>query len=67
MKEVLLKALRSHAQGHLQKHLGNLEVYLTNPVGIGEHSDLVEAMEKELDEVAKYDDQLEMLNKYFKN
>ena len=66
IKEILLKALRSQAQGHLQKHLGNLEVYFNNPVGIGEHSDLVEAMEKELDEVARYDDQLEMLTKYFK-
>jgi hypothetical protein len=31
----------------------NVEVYLTNPVGIGEHSDIIETIEKELDEIAK--------------
>jgi hypothetical protein len=66
LRSPLLKGLRSHAQGHLDKHKANIEVYLQNAAGIGEHSDLIEALEKELDEVAKYDDQLEMLNKYFK-
>ena len=43
----------------------NVEVYLTNPVGVGEHPDIIEAVEKELDLIAQYDDQLEMMNKYF--
>ena len=66
MQKKLLDALASHYQAQLQKAEATLLVYLNNPAGIGEHSDLVEAMEKELDEVARYDDQLEMLNKYFK-
>ena len=44
----------------------NVEVYLTTPAGIGEHPDVMEAMEKELDIVAKYDDHITMLKKYFK-
>jgi hypothetical protein len=36
-----------------------------NPAGIGEHSDIVEAVQKELDKLATADDRLEMLNKYF--
>lgn len=67
LRPQLLKALRSHAQGHLDKHKANIEVYLKNAAGIGEHSDILEAIEKELDYVATYDDQLEMLNKHFKN
>jgi len=66
MRDKLLKALRSHAYGHIQKHIGNVEVYLTNPAGIGEHPDVIEAMEKELNEIAMYHDQIEVLDKYFK-
>ena len=43
----------------------NVEVYLTNPAGIGEHSDIMEAIEGELAQMAEYDDKLEMLEKYF--
>ena len=66
MRTTLLKALLSHAQGHLEKHKANVEIYLENSVGIGEHSDGMEAIEKELDMVAKYHDQIEILQKYFK-
>ena len=61
----LIKALKSHAQGHIDKHIANVEVHLNNAQGVAEHSDHVETMEKELDHIAKYDDQLEMLHKYF--
>ena len=66
MRTTLLKALLSHAQGHLEKHKANVEIYLENSVGIREHSDVMEAIEKELDMVAKYHDQIEILQKYFK-
>ena len=65
MKEILLDALRKHAEGHIAKHRANVEVYLNSTTGIGEHPDIVEAMEGELMEIAKYDDVLEVLEKYF--
>lgn len=65
MREILLDALRKHAEGHVAKHKANVEVYLNSTTGIGEHPDIVEAMEAELMEIAKYDDVLEMLGKYF--
>jgi hypothetical protein len=64
MREILLKAFKSHAQGHIDKHLANVEVYLNNPVGVGEHPDIMEAIEMELKQVAEYDDLLEMVTKY---
>lgn len=64
MREILLKAFKSHAQGHIDKHLANVEVYLNNPVGVGEHPDIMEAIETELKQVAEYDDLLEMVTKY---
>lgn len=65
MRETLIRAMLSHAQGHVNKHLANIEVYMQHPVGVGEHSDVMDAIEKELDEVAKYDDHIEMIQKYF--
>ena len=66
MREQLIKALLAHAQGDIAKHKANIEVYLANPVGIGEHSNVVEAIEGELDMIAKYQDQIDIINKYFK-
>tara|TARA_B100000700_G_scaffold20481_1_gene19954 strand:+ start:4191 stop:4409 length:219 start_codon:yes stop_codon:yes gene_type:complete len=66
MREQLIKALLAHAQGDIAKHRANVEVYLTSPVGIGEHSNVVEAIEEELNMIAKYQDQIDVLNKYFK-
>ena len=67
MRQTLINAFKSHAQGHVDKHVANVEVYLQNPAGIGEHSDIMEAIEIEMKQIAEYDDQLEMLEKYFKN
>ena len=66
MREQLITALLAHAQGDIAKHKANIEVYLANPVGIGEHSNIVEAIEGELDMIAKYQDQIDIINKYFK-
>ena len=66
MRDKLIKALLAHANGDIQKHVANVEVYLNNPVGIGEHSDVVEAIEKEIDIIAKYHDQIEVIKTYFK-
>ena len=65
MREQLIKALLSHAQGDINKHVANVQVYLTNPAGIGEHSDITDAIENELNIIAKYHDQIEVLQKYF--
>ena len=66
MREQLLRALLAHAQGDIAKHKANIEVYLEHPVGIGEHSNIIEAIEQELDMIAKYEDQVEVIKKYFK-
>ena len=67
MRKQLIKAMKAHATGEIQKHLANVEVYLSNPVGIGEHSDITEAIGIELDKIARYDDQLEVIKKYVKD
>ena len=61
----MIEALKAHAIGHIEKHKVNVEVILQKAVGIGEHGDILTEAEKELKVIAEYDDQLDMLNKYF--
>lgn len=64
-RENMLDAVIEHAKGHIAKHSMNVEVYLSNAAGVGEHPDILEAVEKELEIIAKYHDQLEVIEKYF--
>ena len=66
MRDQLKKALLAHAKGEIQMHLANVEIYLTNPVGIGEHPDVTEAIQQELDKIARWHDQIEVIQKYLK-
>ena len=66
MKPELIKALLSHAQGEINYHKANVNVYLNNPVGIGELSNVMGAIADELDQIAKYHDQVEVIERYFK-
>ena len=65
MRNQIISALLAHAQGDIQKHKMNVEVYLTSPVGIGEHSNVMEAIEEELKMIAKYEDQISVIKKHF--
>lgn len=65
MRDILINAQRSHLIGHINKHMANVEVLLTNPAGIGEHQDIQEAIEIELGHMSDYHDKLEMLSKFF--
>tara|TARA_X000000368_G_scaffold379883_1_gene335302 strand:- start:83 stop:298 length:216 start_codon:yes stop_codon:yes gene_type:complete len=67
MRDQMIKALLAHAQGDIEKHKANVEIYLTNPAGIGEHSNVMEAVEEELNMIAKYQDQIDVIQKYFKS
>jgi len=65
LKEQLVKAARMHAEGELERAKTNIMVYMNNATGIGEHSDIVEAIQEELDKMAAAADRIEMLQIYF--
>ena len=50
----------------IAKHRANVNVYLEHPAGIGEHSDITEAIQVELDKIARYHDQVTVIDQYFK-
>ena len=66
-RDKMIKAMKDHAKGHIAKHAMNVEVYFRNAAGIGgkDNADILEEIEKELDVVARYHDQIEMLDKYY--
>ena len=60
-RQMIYDALIEHAKGHIKKHSANVEIYMENAVGVGEHPDILEAIEKELTIIAQYHDQIEVL------
>lgn len=65
VKDQLIKAAKQHAEAEIQLHKTNVDVYMQTVVGIGEHSDIIETIQKELDAMSTAHDRLEMLEKYF--
>ena len=67
MREMLISAARTYYMGMINKHIANVEILLTNPVGIGEdaHQDIQAVIEIEMGKIADYHDKLEMLSKFF--
>ena len=59
----ILEAVMDHAKASVALHMTNVAVYLSNPAGIGEHSDIVEAVQAELDKAAMHQDRWDMANK----
>ena len=55
----LLRALVKRYEGDIAAATANIEVYQSNPVGIGEHPDVVAAMDMEVTKLADAEDKLE--------
>ena len=62
--EAIIEAARKQAEGEIAVHIANIKVYQTMPAGIGEHSDVTEAVIEELNKLAAANDRLEMIEKY---
>tara|TARA_B100000927_G_C16337164_1_gene417768 strand:- start:458 stop:658 length:201 start_codon:yes stop_codon:yes gene_type:complete len=65
MRREILDALRHNAEGNISKARLNIEIYLKNPVGIGEHPDVLAAIQDQLDNIAREQERIDMLQKYF--
>ena len=61
----MIEALRKMYEAEIAHAKANVEVYLNNPVGIGEHPDLVLAVDEQIDKMAHAEDKLEVLNKHY--
>ena len=65
MKEQLVQALKTKYEADYQMHKANLDIYLNNPVGIGEHPQHFEEMDKLVESMTAARDKLEVLNEEY--
>jgi|TARA_B100000424_G_C22501284_1_gene290099 hypothetical protein len=65
MREVMIDAMIKHAEGQIAKHKSNVLIYMNSAVGVGEHTDILESIEKELNAMGKYQEQIDIIEKYF--
>jgi hypothetical protein len=61
----LIKALVKKLEGEIEVAKANVLVYVRNSVGIGEHGDIVETIEKEIAKIAEAEDKLEVCKNHF--
>tara|TARA_B100000085_G_C18184121_1_gene366795 strand:+ start:59 stop:400 length:342 start_codon:yes stop_codon:yes gene_type:complete len=60
-----MKALKLKYQSEVESAKANIEVYMANPAGIGEHPDLVQAVDSELVKLSTAEDKLKSLESNF--
>ena len=65
MRNEILKALKASSEGKIEKARLNIEFYLKNPVGIGEHPDVLAAIIDQVDLISKEEERIEVIKKYF--
>ena len=63
MKDTLIKMY----EADVAKAKTNIDVYMKNPVGIGEHSDIVSAVDEQVSLMAEAEDKIEDLKKYYED
>jgi len=61
----LLEALIKKLEGEVAMAKANVDVYMKNPAGIGEHPDVVQAIETQIEVIANAEEKIETIRKHF--
>ena len=67
MTNEIVNALTAKFNADKLKAFANLQIYLTNPAGIGEHPDIVGECEKLLDDISSAEGKLQTLQQLLSN
>tara|TARA_A100001011_G_scaffold246833_1_gene255082 strand:+ start:245 stop:463 length:219 start_codon:yes stop_codon:yes gene_type:complete len=59
--DMILRALQTKYEGEKQYHKANIEIYLSNPAGIGEHPDVLAAVDAEVEKMVAADEKINLL------
>ena len=62
MSDMLLQALRKKLEGDVAVAKANILIYKEKSVGIGEHPEIVQAIEMEIGKMAEAQDKLDTVN-----
>ena len=66
-RQQILDALRDHAEGNISKARANVEIFLSNAVGVATHGDVLEEINKQLKIIADNAEIITVLNTHFKS
>ena len=61
MKGRILDALKLKYRGEMEFHRMNIDIYLKNPVGIGDHPDVLGAIDTEVEALSAVTEKLQTL------
>jgi hypothetical protein len=61
----LLDALAQRLEGEVAVHKANIRVYMQSATGIGEHPQLIEAIEAEVAKLAESQEKLDTIDRHF--
>lgn len=64
-ESIIKNGLRKHYEGIIGLAEANVKIYMNHSVGIGEHADILEAVDGELAKIAEASDKLHVLDTYF--
>jgi|TARA_R110002020_G_scaffold10873_5_gene41307 hypothetical protein len=64
-RSTITTALIADAVGNIAKAKANVEIYLNYPVGIGEHPDVLAAIQDQIDIIAHEEERISVLTKHF--
>jgi len=64
MRDMIIQALKTKLLGQINSHIANIEVMVTNPVGVGDHPTIIDTIEKELGALEHSNGKLNVLVKY---
>ena len=62
IRESMIKALRKRYEAVIEEAKATAEVYLHRPVGIGEHPQFIEELDKLINTKAEAEDKLTLIN-----
>jgi 3-phosphoglycerate kinase len=65
IREAMIKALRKKYEAVIEEAKATAEVYLHRPVGIGEHPQFIEELDKLMSKIAEAEDKLTVINNRF--
>ena len=66
MRQEIIEVLKQHFKAHIFKHKMNVDIMLANPMGLHDHTNLIDAIENEVAQIAEYMDKLVVIEEYFK-
>jgi hypothetical protein len=65
LKSEMIKSLKLKYESEIQNAKTTVNIYLNNSVGIGEHPQHLDEIDKQIEIISNNEDKLASLNKYF--